>query len=163
MKIVAAAITLAASVMAAPATAHADAVPTVDEVVAVMAGLTDPDIPAASKSNIVTPAFSPDEAGTIDNHLTRMKVFGGILPLPFHVTDIEPAPNNFRWGHGGNLGELPPSHQSAPDRIGRSRWTLADHPRHRCGRDGCDLAGCGTFRICAGFRQVSIRGLKPTV
>jgi hypothetical protein len=24
-----------------------------------------------------------------------MKVFGGILPLPFHVTDIEPAPNNF--------------------------------------------------------------------
>ena len=51
-------------------------VPTVDEVVAVLAGLTDPDIPAANKTNIVTPGFSPDEAGTIDDHLTRMRVFG---------------------------------------------------------------------------------------
>ena len=70
-------------------------VPTTDQVLAILAGLTDPDIPAANKTNIVTPGFSPDEAGTIDDHLTRMRVFGGILPLPFHVTDIEPAPNNF--------------------------------------------------------------------
>jgi hypothetical protein len=97
MEIAAAALLLTASLasIAAPATAHADAVPTVDEVVAVLAGLTDPDIPAVNKTNIVAPGFSPDEAGTIDNHLTRMKVFGGILPLPFHVTDVEPAPNNF--------------------------------------------------------------------
>jgi hypothetical protein len=70
-------------------------VPTVDQVVAIMAELTDPDIPAVNKTDIVTPGFTPDEAGTIDNHLTRMKVFGGILPLPFVVTDIQPAPNNF--------------------------------------------------------------------
>jgi hypothetical protein len=67
----------------------------VDQVLAVLVGMTDPDVPAADKTNIVSPGFSPDEAGTIDNHLTRMKVFGGILPLPFHVTDIQPAPNNF--------------------------------------------------------------------
>jgi hypothetical protein len=99
------ATTLAAALIAIPATAYADCgdpgqdpctgpVPTVDQVVAVLSGMTDPDVPAANKTNIVTPGFDPDEAGTIDNHLTRMRNFGGILPLPFHVTDIEPAPNN---------------------------------------------------------------------
>jgi hypothetical protein len=103
MKTSAATLLLAAS-LAAPATAHADCgdpgqdpctgpVPTVDQVVAIMAELTDPDISAANKSNIVTPGFSPDEAGTIDNHLNRMNAFG-VLPLPFVVTDIQPAPSN---------------------------------------------------------------------
>jgi hypothetical protein len=105
MKTAAAAMILAAS-LASPATAHADCgdpgqpsctgpVPSTDEVVAVLAGLTDPNIPAANKTNIVTPGFAPEEAGTIDDHLNRMRTFGGILPLPFVVTDIEPAPNNF--------------------------------------------------------------------
>jgi hypothetical protein len=104
MKSAAAAMILAASLFI-PATAHADCgepgqdpctgpVPSVDQVVGILAELTDPDIPAANKTNIVTPGFSPDEAGTIDNHLTRIKVFGGILPLPFVVTNIQPAPNN---------------------------------------------------------------------
>ena len=103
MKIVTAALLLAAS-LAVPATAHADCgdpgldpctgpVPTVDQVVAVLAELTDPNIPAANKTNIVSPGFSPDEAGTIDDHLNRMN--GKQLPLNFVVTDIEPAPNNF--------------------------------------------------------------------
>jgi hypothetical protein len=35
-------------------------VPTTDEVVAIMAKLTDPSIPAASKTYIVTPGFTPD-------------------------------------------------------------------------------------------------------
>jgi hypothetical protein len=112
MKLSVIATAIAAALIAAPAIvvtaapAYADCgdpdqppctgpVPTVDQVVAIMTELTDPDIPAANKTNIVTPGFSPDEAETIDNHLTRMKVFGGILPLPFHVTDIQPAPNNF--------------------------------------------------------------------
>jgi hypothetical protein len=60
---------------------------------AIMAELTDPDKPAASKTDIVAPGFSPDEAGTIDDHLNRMNAFG-VLPLPFVVTDIQPAPNN---------------------------------------------------------------------
>jgi hypothetical protein len=84
---------MTAALIAAPATAHADdPVPSVDQVVAVMAELTDPNRPAASKTDIVTPGFSPDEAGTIDNHLNRMRAPS--LPLPFVVTDIEPAPNN---------------------------------------------------------------------
>jgi hypothetical protein len=83
------------TVVAAPATAHADPVPTVDDVVAVMAELTDPGIPAANKGNIVSPGFAPDEAGTIDDQLNRMNARGRILPLPFIVTDIQPAPNNF--------------------------------------------------------------------
>jgi hypothetical protein len=106
MKTVVSAMLLAASLMVVPAAAHADCgdpdqpactgpVPSVDQVGAVLDKLTDPDIPALNKTDIVTPGFSPDEAGTIDNHLTRMRTFGGILPLPFVVTDIEPAPNNF--------------------------------------------------------------------
>jgi hypothetical protein len=86
------ATTLAAVLIASPATAYADdPVPTVDQVVGILAELTDPDVPAASKSNIVSPGFSPEEAGMIDDHLNRERRH---LPLPFVVTDIQPAPNN---------------------------------------------------------------------
>jgi hypothetical protein len=92
MKIAAAALLLAAA-LAVPATAHADdPVPTVDQVIAIMAELTDPNIPAARKTDIVTPGFTLEEAGAIDDHLNQMR---DNLPLPFVVTDIEPAPNNF--------------------------------------------------------------------
>jgi hypothetical protein len=50
-----------------------------------------PDRPAASKTDIVTPGFSPEEAGTIDDHLNRSR---RNLPLNFVVTNIQPAPNN---------------------------------------------------------------------
>jgi len=110
MKTVAAAMTLAAYLMVAPAAAHADAVPTVDEVVAVLAGLTDPNIPAANKTNIVTPGFSPDEAGTIDDHLHRMDAHG-LLPLNFVVTDIQPAPGNFAGATAAATGSF---NQNAP-------------------------------------------------
>ena len=87
---------LVAALIASPATAYADdPVPTVDQVVAIMAELTDPNIPAANKSNIVSPGFNPDEAGTVDDQLNAMNARGRILPLPFIVTDIQPAPNNF--------------------------------------------------------------------
>jgi hypothetical protein len=118
------ATTLAAALIASPATAYADCgdpdqppctgpVPTPDQVLALLAGMTDPDIPAANKTNVVTPGFSPDEAGTIDEHLTRMRNFGGILPLPFHVTDIESAPNNFAGATvytGGNFRQITNPH-----------------------------------------------------
>jgi hypothetical protein len=87
------ATTLAAALIASPATAYADdPVPTVDQVVAIMAELTDPGRPAASKTDIVTPGFAPDEAGTIDDHLRRMD--GRSLPINFVVTNIQPAPYN---------------------------------------------------------------------
>ncbi len=88
--------TVTAALIAAPVSASADAVPSTDEVVAVLAKLTDPGIPAENKTDIVTPGFTPDEAGTIDNHLNRMNVnvFGGLLPPAFVVTDIQHAPNN---------------------------------------------------------------------
>lgn len=74
---------MVAALIASPATAYADCgdpghdpctgtVPTLDQVVAIMAELTDPNVPAVNKADIVTPGFSPDEAGTIDDHLRRM-------------------------------------------------------------------------------------------
>jgi hypothetical protein len=96
MKTVAAATMLAASLtVVAPAAAHADIVPTPDEVVAVLLKLTDPGIPAANKTDIVTPGFAPDEAGTIDDHLNRMNAPQvALLPINFVVTDVQPAPAN---------------------------------------------------------------------
>jgi hypothetical protein len=103
MKTVAAAMTLAAGLtVVASAVARADPVPTTDDVVAVLAKLTDPGIPAANKSDIVTPGFSPDEAGTIDDHLHRMSAFGGLLPPDFVVTDIQARTRQFRRGHRGH-------------------------------------------------------------
>jgi hypothetical protein len=111
MKIVAAVMLLAAS-LAVPATAQADDAPSVDQVVAIMAELTDPNIPAANKANVVTPGFSPEEAGTIDDHLNQMR---DNLPLPFVVTDIEPAPNHFA---GATLATTGSFHQvTAPKPI----------------------------------------------
>jgi hypothetical protein len=71
MKTAAAAIMLAASLtgIVVPAAAHADCgdpgqdpctgpVPTVDQVVAIMQQLTDPNIPAVNKVNVITPPFT---------------------------------------------------------------------------------------------------------
>ena len=110
MKIAAAALLLAAS-LAAPATAHADDVPTVDQVVAIMTELTDPDVPAANKTNIVSPGFSPEEAGTIDDHLNQERTH---LPLDFVVTDIQPAPNNSASATVATAGSPKRSSYAAP-------------------------------------------------
>jgi hypothetical protein len=86
---------MVAALIASPATAYADPVPTPDEVVGIMAKLTDPSISAANKADIVTPGFSPDEAGPIDDHLNSLNARGGHIPFNFIVTDIQPAPDNF--------------------------------------------------------------------
>ncbi len=95
-----AACVLMATLIATPA--HADCgedghdpctgpVPSVDQVMAILGELTDPNIPAASKTDIVTPGFSPDEAGTIDDHLKTLNG-RGYIPFNFVVTDIQPGP-----------------------------------------------------------------------
>ncbi len=100
---VATTLVMAPAALLTAATAYADCgdpdqpactgpVPTADQVVAIMAELTDPNKPAADKTDIVAPGFSPEEAGTIDDHLHRMD--GRELPLNFTVTDIRPAPAN---------------------------------------------------------------------
>jgi hypothetical protein len=84
--------TIGGTLIASPATAYAEPVPTPDEVVAVMAKLTVPGIPAVNKGNIVTPCFAPDDAGTIDNHFNSLNG-RGYLPYSVVVTDIQPADN----------------------------------------------------------------------
>jgi hypothetical protein len=103
MKITTAALLVAAS-LAVPATAHADCgdpgqdpctgpVPTVDQVMALFDRLTDPNIPSADKGDIVAPPFDDRQARGFDAILNYCRTFG-MLPVPFNVTDIEPAPNN---------------------------------------------------------------------
>jgi hypothetical protein len=132
MKSAAAAMILAAS-LASPATAHADCgdptqdpctgpVPTVDQVVGIMAELTDPSRPAASKTDIVTPEFSSDEAATVDDHLRRTDA-DGLLPYNFVVTDIVSAPANFAGVTVTITGNF--NQRSAPQHI-----VLADQRGH---------------------------------
>jgi hypothetical protein len=105
MKTVVAVTVLAAASITAPATAFADCgdpgqdpctgpVPTVDQVVAIMDELTDPNIPAVNKSDIVTPAFTDDDLAQHFDHMLNDLRSEGISPVNFSVTDIEPAPNN---------------------------------------------------------------------
>jgi hypothetical protein len=107
------AATLIAASIIAPTIARADCgdpgqdpcagpVPTVDQVVGILADLTDPNIPAMNKGDIVSPGFSPDEAQKLDDRLNRMR--GPALPEHFVVTDIQPAPNNFAGATVASVG-----------------------------------------------------------
>jgi hypothetical protein len=129
-------ITTVAALIVSPATAYADdPVPTTDEVLAAMAELTDPNIPAANKGNIVSPGFSPDEAGTITDHLNEMNAKEA-LPLNFVVTDIQPEPNGLAGATvaatGGYLHRNSPQPIVLTDQGGH--WL--NHPRHCNDRAG---------------------------
>jgi hypothetical protein len=102
------------SLAAAPA--HADCgdpgqptcagpVPSTDQVLAVLAELTDPGKPAAAKTDIVTPGFTGEESPTIDDHLNRMNAHS------FVVTDIQSAPGNFAGATAAATGT---HNQNAP-------------------------------------------------
>jgi hypothetical protein len=118
MKIAAAAILLAVASLVTPAIAQADCgdpdqpactgpVPTPDQVAAIMNELTDPDIPAANKGDIVTPAFTDGQARGFDLMMNDLRSWGGVIPRDFTVTDIQPAPNNLAGAtvsHGQTWG-----------------------------------------------------------
>ncbi len=146
MRIVAASVMLAAALtgVVTPATAFADgAVPSPDEVLGLMAELTNPDIPAVAKGNIVTPGFSPEEAQTIDQRLRETQQ-AGLLPYHFVVSDIQPAPGNSAGATVTSEGGF--HEQSAPESIVLSeqggRWlithdtavTALDHFWHNANR-----------------------------
>jgi hypothetical protein len=99
------ATTLAGALIASPTIAHADCgdpdqppctgpVPTPDQVAAIMNELTDPDIPAVNKTDIVTPAFTDRQAWGFDLMMNDLRSWGGVIPRDFTVSDIQPAPNN---------------------------------------------------------------------
>jgi hypothetical protein len=93
MRITVVALLVAAS-LAVPATAHADDdVPTPDQVTGIMNELTDPNIPAANKGDIVSPPFDDHQARAVDAILNYCRTWG-MLPVPFIVTNIQPAPNH---------------------------------------------------------------------
>ena len=131
---------MAAALLSAPATAYADCgdpgpnpctgpVPTVDQVVAVMAELTDPNRPAASKTDIVTPGFAPDEAQTIDDHLNQMNA-DGCCPSTSSSPTSNPHPTTSPeppW----RPRDVSSNQRRRAHRARRPRQALADHPRQR--------------------------------
>jgi hypothetical protein len=118
-------VTAAVALTAVPAPAYADPVPTVDEVVAVLGELTDPNKPAADKTNIVTPSLSPEEAQTLDDHLKQMDAHGERLPIDFLVTNIQPAAANLAGATVETMGPGPIYTQTAPH-----SFVLADQGGH---------------------------------
>ncbi|WIM89605.1 hypothetical protein PT015_09330 [Candidatus Mycobacterium wuenschmannii] len=130
------AATLFAASLVAPATAHADCgdpgqdpctgpVPTVDQVVGILAELTDPERPAASKTDIVVPGFTPEEDQTLDDHLNQMNAHGGRLPIDFLVTNIQPAPDDLAGATVETMGPGPRYTQTAA-----RPFVLADQHGH---------------------------------
>jgi hypothetical protein len=106
MKIAAAAMLLAVASVTAPAIARADCgepdepactgpVPTVDQVVALLSELMDPNRPNEDKNDVVTPDLSPESIAYLDTYLDGRLNAHGDFPYDFVVTDIQPAPNNF--------------------------------------------------------------------
>jgi hypothetical protein len=96
---------ISAAMITSPATAYADCgdagqepctgpVPTVDQVMAIVNELIDSDIPAANKTDIVTPGFTPEEAREIDDHLHDMDA-RRYPPMNIVISNIQPAPNNY--------------------------------------------------------------------
>ena len=88
-----------------PATAYADCgdagqepctgpAPTVDQVMAIVNELINSDIPAANKTDIVTPGFTAEEAQEIDDHLHDMDA-RRYPPMNIVISNIQPAPTNF--------------------------------------------------------------------
>jgi hypothetical protein len=76
-------------------------VPAVDQVVAVMAEMTDP---AADRSAVISPGLNPEETATANKYLTAMSE-KGLLPLSFVVTNIQPAPNNLAGATVATTGD----------------------------------------------------------
>jgi hypothetical protein len=140
MKTAAAAILLAVASMIPPAIAHADCgdpdqpactgpVPTPDQVAAIMNELTDPNIPAVNKGDIVTPAFDDDLGQKFDGMLNTVRFWGGVIPRDFTVTDIQPAPNNLAgatvsnprsWGERGGTAPVVLAYQGG-------HWMITRH------------------------------------
>lgn len=103
MKTIAAAVLLAVASVTSSATARAENVPTVDQVTALMAELTDAGIPSANKGDALTPPFTDQEARKIDYWLNFFRGWG-TLPFNFIVSDIQPAPNNMAGATVANGG-----------------------------------------------------------
>src|ERR1700677_4056277 len=88
---------MAAALIAAPATARADCggpdqpactgpVPTVDQVVALLSELMDPNRPNEDKNDVVTPDLSPESIGYLDTYLDGRLNAHGDFPYDFVVT-----------------------------------------------------------------------------
>jgi hypothetical protein len=57
------------------------------------AAVDRPENPAVNKGNVITPPFTAEEAATLDHQL--QVIDGPALPLPFIVTNIQPAPDHY--------------------------------------------------------------------
>ena len=118
--------------------ACAGPIPSPDQVVAVLAELTDPGRPAASKSDVVTPGFNPEEAQTIDDHMQKLSA-SGVLPLTLCRDRHSARTGKLCRSLSRGRGQLPPNHSPGTCRDGQPGRALADDSRHRTDRGECVL------------------------
>jgi hypothetical protein len=88
-------------------------VPTVDQVTALIAELTDAGIPSADKRDAITPPFTDEQARKTDYWLNVFRGWG-TLPFNFIVSDIQPAPNNMAGATVANGGTFHTRADRAP-------------------------------------------------
>jgi hypothetical protein len=74
----------------APSPAPAANVPSADQLTGVLNSLADPNVPFASKSNLVEGGISGTEAHIADHELKKAAK-NGDLPLAFNVVNIQPG------------------------------------------------------------------------
>lgn len=75
-----------------PAPAPAANVPTADQLTGLLNTLADPNVPFASKSNLVEGGIGGTEAHIADHKLQKAAQKGD-LPLSFNITNIQPGAN----------------------------------------------------------------------
>ncbi|MEB3020920.1 hypothetical protein [[Mycobacterium] crassicus] len=119
------AILVAATLTYAPG-AHADpepplgaAVPTAEQVTAILNQLTDPNVPDADKAKLVEGGLSPEEMNQSDQGLAKLDRHHA-LPFTFTVTDIQPAINDMAGVTAALTGPREPLPVTQP-------LVLADH------------------------------------
>jgi hypothetical protein len=110
----------------APSPAPAANVPTADQLTGVLNSLADPNVPFASKSNLVEGGISGTEAHIADHELKKAAK-NGDLPLAFNVVNIQPgaAPGSATADVGVSGPKIPTPVTQNVTFVNQGSWMLS--------------------------------------
>lgn len=110
----------------APTPAPAANVPSADQLTGVLNSLADPNVPFASKSNLVEGGISGTEAHIADHELKKAAK-NGDLPLAFNVVNIQPgtAPGSATADVGVSGPKIPSPVTQNVTFVNQGSWMLS--------------------------------------